>query len=149
MHTRALVRFHRWHHRSQVTTPLTGQSMSAVEVCGWLLGYVGLPWLYSQLVPISFWGWVAYLAFNVLGNVAGHANVEPTARAAATRTAALFVNPFVYHCLHHARWKGHYGFQAAFMDRLFGTEWRDWPALYARIVAGKPLTSLKERGSDA
>ncbi len=149
MHTRSLVRFHRWHHRSQVTTPLTGQSVSLVEAIGWAVGYIGLPWLFSLVVPVGFWGWVGYMAFNVNGNVVGHANVEPTARPAATRGATWFANAFVYHALHHARWNGHYAFQAAFMDRVMGTEWGDWPALYDRITAGHPLQSLKERGDDA
>jgi sterol desaturase/sphingolipid hydroxylase (fatty acid hydroxylase superfamily) len=147
MHTRALVRFHRWHHRSHVTTPLTGQSMSPVEACGWMVGYVGLPWAFSLLVPIGFWGWAGYLAFNVAGNVVGHSNVEPTLRTGASRAASTFLNPYVYHSLHHARWTGHYSFQAALMDRLMGTEWNDWRALYDRIVSGQPLKSLKERGS--
>lgn len=149
MHTRALVRFHRWHHRSHVTTPLTGQSMSAVEACAWMLGYVGLAWAFSQLVPLGFWGWIGYLAFNMLGNIVGHSNVEPTLRAGATRAASTLANPYVYHALHHARWTGHYSFQAALMDRLRGTEWDDWPALYERIVFGNPLKSLKERGTSA
>lgn len=149
MHHRALVRVHRWHHRSQVTTPLSGQSMSAVEALGWMLGYVGLPALLSLLVPLSFVGWIAYLAFNVFGNVVGHANVEPTARAAATRNATWLANPFVFHALHHARWTGHYSFQGAMMDRLLGTEWDDWPALYEQIASGHPLTSLKARGDRA
>ena len=148
MHHRALVRIHRWHHRSQVTTPLTGQSMSVFEALGWMLGYVGLPCLLSQFAPISFWGWAGYLAFNVFGNIVGHANVEPTARQAATRGATWFANPFVFHALHHARWTGHYGFQGAMMDRLLGTEWSDWPALYEQIVSGRGLTSLKARGDD-
>lgn len=146
MHTRALVRIHRWHHRSQVSTPLTGLSMSAFEALGWMLGFVGLPWLFSSVAPIGFQGWAGYMAFNMVGNIVGHANVEPTARVAATRTAAWLANPFVYHALHHARWTGHYAFQAALMERLFGTEWSDWPALYERIASGRPLTSLKERG---
>lgn len=146
LHTKALVRFHRWHHRSQVTTPLTGQSVSFVEALGWAVGYVGIPWLYGHFAPIGFWGWVGYIAFNVNGNMVGHANVEPTARIAATRAATWFANAFVYHSLHHARWNGHYSFQAAFMDRVMGTEWGDWPALYARIAAGHPLESLKARG---
>ncbi len=149
MHTRALVRFHRWHHRSHVTTPLTGQSMSAVEACAWMLGYVGLPSVFSQLIPLGFWGWIGYLAFNMLGNIVGHSNVEPTLRAGATRAASTLVNPYVYHALHHARWTRHYSFQAALMDRLLGTEWDDWPALYERIVSGNPLKSLKERGTAA
>lgn len=146
MHTRALVRIHRWHHRSQVTTPLTGQSMSAGEALGWMVAYAGLPWALSHVAPLGFRGLVAYLAFNVFGNIVGHANAEPTAPIAASRAATWFANAFVYHALHHARWTGHYSFQAAFMDRVMGTEWNDWPALYARIAAGHPLTSLKERG---
>ena len=32
------------------------------------------------------------------------------------------------------------------MDRLCGTEWEDWPALYDRVASGHPLDSLKARG---
>lgn len=146
MHTRALIRIHAWHHRSHVTTPLTGQSMSFGESCGWMLGYAGLPLIFSLLVPISFWGWMAYLAFNVAGNIVGHANVELASPRLVSRRTAALSNPFVYHALHHARWRGHYGFQAALMDRLFGTELPDWPVLFQRVSAGRPLASLKERG---
>ncbi len=147
MHHRAIVRVHRWHHRSQVTTPLTGQSMSAFEALGWMGGYVGLPWLFSLVTPLSFWGLVAYLAFNVFGNMVGHSNVEPTARVASSRGATLFANVFLFHSLHHARWNGHYSFQAALMDRIMGTEWDDWHSLYEKVASGHPLTSLKERGA--
>lgn len=145
MHTRTLLFLHRWHHRSRVTTPLSGQSMSAGEALGWMLGYVGLPFVFSLIVPIGFTGWAGYLAFNVFGNIVGHANVEPTAKSAATRRAALFANPFVYHALHHARWTVNYAFQAAGMDRLFGTESADWPALYERVSSGRPLERLDEK----
>lgn len=146
MHTRPLLFLHRWHHRSRVTTPLSGQSVSVGEALGWMLGYAGLPLLFSLVEPISFGGWVAYLGFNVFGNIVGHSNVEPTAPPAATRTAALFANTFVYHALHHARWTVNYSFQAAGMDRLFKTESPDWPELYERVSTGQPLQSLKERG---
>lgn len=145
MHTRGLLFVHRWHHRSQVTTPLSGQSVSVGEALLWMLGYVGLPTLFSLVVPISFEAWAAYLAFNVFGNVIGHANVEITARTFASRTAALFSNPFVYHALHHARFRVNFGFQAAGMDRLFGTESDDWPRVYERVIAGRPLSRFGER----
>lgn len=145
MHARRLVWIHRWHHRSQVTSPLTGQSMSAAEACLWMLGYVGLPALLSLVTPLGFWGWAGYLAFNVFGNVAGHANVEPTLASGGARVATFFANPFVYHSLHHARWTGHYGFQASTMDFLMGTEFADWPQAFERVRTGRPLTSLKER----
>jgi Delta7-sterol 5-desaturase len=145
MHSRRLLFLHRWHHRSRVTTPLSGQSMSIGESLLWMLGYIGLPTLYSLVWPISFEGWAAYLAFNVFGNVVGHANVEITARPFASPTAAVFANPFVYHALHHARWRVNFGFQAAAMDRLFGTESEEWPRVYERVMAGRPLTRLDER----
>jgi sterol desaturase/sphingolipid hydroxylase (fatty acid hydroxylase superfamily) len=148
MHTRALLWMHRWHHRSQVTTALSAQSMSAAEAVAWMLGYVGLPILLSLVAPIGFWGWAAYMAFNVTGNVVGHANVELGGAKAGSRTAALFANPWLYHALHHARWTGHYAFQAALMDRAFGTEFSDWPALFARVRQGRPLASLRERGDE-
>ena len=145
MHTRALLWMHRWHHRSQVTTALSAQSMSLFEALGWMLGYVGLPLAFSLVAPIGFWGYVAYLVFNVSGNIIGHANVELAAPAGATRAATLFANPWIYHALHHARWTGHYGFQAALMDRVGRTEFADWPALYERVASGKPLESFQVR----
>lgn len=146
MHVRRLLWMHRWHHQSQVTSALSAQSVHPAEAVAWMLGYVGLPALMSLVVPLGFWGYAGYIMFNVFGNVVGHANVELTAKQTATRTAALFANPFVYHSLHHARWTGHYSFQAALMDRLFGTEYADWPELYEQIANGKPLQSFKDRG---
>lgn len=146
MHDKRLLWMHRWHHQSQVTSALSAQSVHPAEALGWMIGYIGLPALVSLVVPIGFWGWAAYITFNVFGNVVGHANVELTAKQTATRGAALFANPFVYHALHHARWVGHYSFQAALMDRLFGTEYADWPELYEQIAEGKPMQSFKDRG---
>jgi lathosterol oxidase len=144
MHTKALVRIHRWHHKSRVTTPLSGQSVSFGEALGWAVGYALLPALASQLVPISLEGWAAYIAFNIFGNMVGHSNVELVPVTPVLRASSLFSNAFVFHSLHHARWTGHYSFQSALMDRLFGTEWQDWQALHAEIAAGKPLQSLRE-----
>lgn len=147
MHHRSLVRVHRWHHRSHVTTPLTGQSMSFVEALGWMVGYVGLPILFSRISPIGFWGWAGYIAFNVTGNIVGHSNVEMKMFPQGVWWGSVFgSNAFMYHALHHARWTGHYGFAASLMDRIFGTEWPDWPVLFRRIIAGQPMKSLKERG---
>lgn len=146
MHTPLLLPIHRWHHVSQVTSALSAQSVSPGEALLWMVGYVGLPVLLSRITPLSPGGWAAYMAFNVMGNVGGHANVELTAKAGATRAATWFANPFVFHALHHARWIGHYGFGSAMMDRLFKSEHEDWPALYQRVTSGQPLTSFKERG---
>ena len=146
LHLPQLVRFHRHHHESRVTTPLSGQSTSLVEAIGWMGGYMVLPSVISLVVPISPVGLAAYLSFNVIGNIVGHANVEvvPTSKTLWWRSLSAAV--FTYHALHHARWTGHYGFASTWADRLCRTEWRDWPALHAQVWGGQPMTSLKDKG---
>lgn len=146
LHSTKLLRFHRWHHVSRVTTPLSAQSMSAVETLGWAVGYLGIPLALSHLLPVSLEGWAAYMFVNMAGNITGHANAELIPNVPRVRSFAWGANPSLYHALHHARWKGHYGFQSAGMDRLFASEWADWPQLHARISQGEPLTDLRARG---
>lgn len=149
MHRRAWVWLHRWHHRSRVTTPFTGLSMSLGEALGWALCYLIPALAYSAVLPFSAEGLVAYLTFNVFGNIIGHSNFEPTGAASRVRLFSIFQPPFLYHALHHARWTGHYGFGSTGLDALFGTEFPDWRTLHARVLAGRPLESLKTRGERA
>jgi len=145
LHTRPLVRFHRHHHRSRVTTPLSGQSVGVVEALLWMVGYVGLPVLMSQVMPVSFVGVVAYLSFNIVGNIVGHANVEVVPPSTTLWWRSTVATVFTYHALHHARWVGHFGYASTWMDRLFRTEWRDWPGLHRQVWSGQAMKSLKER----
>jgi sterol desaturase/sphingolipid hydroxylase (fatty acid hydroxylase superfamily) len=101
--------------------------------------------LVSRVVPISLEGWVAYIGVNMLGNIIGHANVELMAGVPRIRDVGWFANASVYHALHHARWNGNYSFQLAAPDRIFGSEFEDWPELHRRISAHQPLTSLNAR----
>lgn len=148
MHWRPLYRFHRYHHDSRVTSPLTGYSMSTIESVGWLVGLVGVPLLWSMWMPISLVGLLAYHAlYQVSGNVIGHVNVDFFPAALERRANTWISHPIVYHSLHHARFNNHYGFGSSFMDRLLGTEWADWPELHARVIRGEPLPKLSTRGS--
>jgi lathosterol oxidase len=140
LHHPKLLRFHRWHHVSRVTTPLSGQSVHLVEALGWMGGYVVLPVLLSRIVPISAEGFVSYMAFNVIGNIVGHANVEVVPVSKGLRTRSLAATVFTYHALHHLRYTGHFGFACTWLDRLLGTEWPDWMALHAQVDGGTPLT---------
>ena len=144
LHTRPLYRFHAPHHESRVTTAWTGQSLGLVEASGWMVGLVVPPMLMSPVVPLSASGLFVYFAANTFVNLAGHANVElnPIGRRGLT----WLNHPWIYHSLHHARFKGHYSFVSTFMDRFFGTEWNDWPMLHARVIAGEPLEALHARG---
>jgi len=146
MHFRPIYRFHRYHHDSRVTSPLTGYSMSTVESLGWLVGLAGVPCLLSLLIPISLPGLVAYhTLYQIAGNVLGHSNVDFFPAAAEKRRNSWISHPVVYHSLHHARFVNHYSFGSSFMDRLLGTEWSDWPELHARVIAGEPMRKLSER----
>jgi sterol desaturase/sphingolipid hydroxylase (fatty acid hydroxylase superfamily) len=148
MHFRPLFRFHRLHHDSRVTSPLTGYSMSTVESLGWLVGLVGVPLVLGAFTPISLVGFLAYHAvYQVPGNVIGHANVDFFPAAAESRAYSWISHPTTYHCLHHARFNNHYSFGSTFMDRLIGTEWADWPELHARVIRGEPLKKLSVRGT--
>lgn len=145
LHTKPLYRFHAYHHESRVTTAWTGQSLSVVEALGWIAGLLVVPTLLSLVAPLSWIGFLVYFVANTFVNVAGHANVELNPISA--RAATWLVHPWLYHALHHARFKNHYAFASTFMDRLFGTEWKDWQELHGRVIAGEALPSLNERGT--
>jgi Delta7-sterol 5-desaturase len=144
MHTDALYRFHKWHHRSQVMTPLAGLSMGPVEAVGWTLGILIPVLVLGQLGWLGAWGLIALLAFHWYGNITGHANAEFMPRPFGTKLVSMFANPVTYHALHHARFQGHYGFGAAYMDRLGHTEFSDWQNVHARVMTGRPLNRLGE-----
>ena len=105
----ALLRFHRLHHRSQVTTPLSGLSMSTVETLGWMVGYLLPLILLSRWLAVSLDAFAAYLIYHWGGNILGHINAELMPRAVARGLLSYAAHPFTYHSLHHARWTGHFG----------------------------------------
>jgi lathosterol oxidase len=144
LHSRPLYRFHAHHHESHVTTAWSGQSLSPVEALGWIAGLLIPPALFCLVVPISLTGCLIYFVANTFVNLVGHANVELNPISA--RGLTWLTHPWIYHALHHARFKNHYSFASTFMDRLFRTEWSDWPKLHASVFAGKPLERLSERG---
>jgi len=145
LHTKPLYRFHAYHHESRVTTGWTGQSLSFVEALGWIAGLLVIPALLGLLTPLCWEGFLLYFVANTFVNVAGHANVELNPISA--RSATWLAHPWLYHSLHHARFRNHYSFASTFMDRLFGTEWKDWRELHGRVMAGDALPILNERGA--
>jgi sterol desaturase/sphingolipid hydroxylase (fatty acid hydroxylase superfamily) len=144
MHTDALYRFHKWHHRSHVMTPLAGLSMGPVEALGWTLGILGPVVILGQVGWLGAWGLLALLAFHWYGNITGHANADFIPRPFGTKLVSTFANPVTYHALHHARFQGHYGFGAAYMDRLGRTEFSDWQKVHALVMTGRPLRRMGE-----
>jgi len=145
MHSRALFWMHRWHHESLVTTPMSGLSMHPAEALGWIVLMLGPALVLTELGLLGLYGFAFFLSMHWIGNIAGHANAEIFPTRSTRLTTLLWSNPISYHSLHHARFDGHYGFVAATLDRLFGTEFPDWLAVHRRVFGGKPLTSLREK----
>jgi sterol desaturase/sphingolipid hydroxylase (fatty acid hydroxylase superfamily) len=145
-HRRAFFWIHRWHHESMVTTPMTGLSMHPLEAAAWVVMMLGPAIALSRLGLLGLDGALAFLIVHWLGNVVGHANCD-FIPFKTTRLSSLWRVPDSYHCLHHARFDGHFGFAAAYMDRLFGTEFDDWEAVQDRVWRGEPLETIREHAS--
>jgi lathosterol oxidase len=108
-------RFHLPHHRSVVTTPWSTYAFHPVEAL--LLGGVLIP-------PMLVWNFslAALVALPILSlayNSLGHANYQ-----ALTRGWRWLSNAKDHH-LHHACFRGNYGFLFPFMDRWWGTALAD------------------------
>ncbi|RZS35884.1 sterol desaturase/sphingolipid hydroxylase (fatty acid hydroxylase superfamily) [Corticibacter populi] len=113
LHTRALMRFHRDHHRSVRTTPWSTYSFHPVEAL--MLGNVIL--LPMVVHDFHFWSLAAVPVLSLLLNVVGHSNYEFFPSVSDTHPLAASRR----HHLHHHRPQGNFGFALAFMDRLMHT----------------------------
>jgi len=117
LHTRALIRFHRLHHRSVVTTPFATYAFHPVEAA--MLGSVMVP---PMLVhDFSFWSLLALPILSLWINCTGHANYDFCPGIPRVVPLTHWLTGSHQHHLHHACARGNYGFQFDFMDRLFGT----------------------------
>jgi sterol desaturase/sphingolipid hydroxylase (fatty acid hydroxylase superfamily) len=145
MHHRRLFWMHRWHHESVVTTPMSGLSMHPAEAIGWTFAMLGPAIVLSHFHLLGAAGWLFFLGVHWIGNIVGHANAELFPMRSTRLSTLTMSNPISYHSLHHARFEGHYGFVVATMDWLFGTEFPDWLAVHERVLAGKPLSSAREK----
>lgn len=80
------------------------------------------------------------------GNILGHVNVEVLPAWVGRRVHSWTLHAITFHALHHARYVGHYVFGATFMHRWLASEWKDWPGLHSKVLAGEALTYFKQRG---
>jgi hypothetical protein len=111
------------------------------------IGLIGLPWFLSFYLPFNIEGWLAYLVFNFSVTFFGHMNYEITPYFYGIRPFNWFFHPILYHSVHHARYNNHYCFYLTFLDRIFGSEWKDWEHLHKQVMKGQPLKTLNARGN--
>lgn len=136
LHTAALRRFHLTHHRSVVTTPWSTYSFHPVEAL--LLGSVLLPpMLFHDFSALALaWLTVGSLLINALG----HSNIDFLPDAGRQRWWAGSARR---HHLHHACYRGNFGFLLPWLDRWFGT------ALPADAAPVAPLAPISQNSPAA
>jgi sterol desaturase/sphingolipid hydroxylase (fatty acid hydroxylase superfamily) len=145
MHIKWLLFIHREHHRSKVTNPLSSISFSFLEkfifTAGIILPVAGLSWL----MPVSFYGIIAYYVFYFITNALGHSNIEIRKPGYAQTRIGKIINTPAYHAMHHARYVKNYGLITSTLDRLFNTMWEDYDKVQTRAASEQPLSKLSER----
>ena len=144
-HWPSLHWIHAEHHKSRLNTPLTAISFSLSEKLIFDIGML-LPFLIiDHFLSVNFYGIAGWFIGYLIINSFSHANFE-FRTAGYNNHVGKFLTTTTYHSLHHSRYTGNYGLGTRILDRLFGTEWEDYQALYEKVNRDKePLSSLKER----
>lgn len=145
MHHKSLLWIHKEHHKSKITNPLSSMSFSFLEK---FIFSVGILWPVAELsaiIPISFYGIVAYYLFYFVTNAMGHSNIEIRKPGYARTWIGKIFNTPAYHAMHHARYVKNYGLITSTLDRFFNTVWEDYDKVQNRAAEDQPLQKLSER----
>jgi sterol desaturase/sphingolipid hydroxylase (fatty acid hydroxylase superfamily) len=100
--------------------------------------------LISQTHELSAFGIFAYYVLYFFTNTLGHANFEFRKAGYYDSPMGKVFNSPTYHALHHSRYIKNYGLLTPWLDRLFGTEWKDVSLVQKRAAQGYPLSNLTE-----
>ena len=141
LHTRALSRFHAFHHRSLAPSPWSNDAIGAVDTALCQGFYAVVP----LLLPLPPEILVLLRAFDHVNGTLGHAGFEYFASRAARRPSPLLCTTF--HDLHHSAFRWNYANFFSHLDRLFGTIHPDYDAAVAR--AEKSLPAVRLAGGSA
>src|SRR5687768_11576731 len=145
MHHKSLLWIHREHHKSKVTNVISSMSFSFMEKFIFSAGIIAPVAALSSVMPISFYGIVAYYVFYFVTNALGHSNFEIREPGYAQTWIGKIINTPTYHAMHHARYVKNYGLITSTLDRMFNTMWEDYDKVQSRAAAKQPLTKLSER----
>jgi Delta7-sterol 5-desaturase len=144
-HVKSLHWIHVEHHRSSLNTPFTGLSFSFLENLIFNTGLLVPLAIVDHFLSLNFYGIATWYIGYIYINSYSHANYELKPKR-FNRTFGRVLTSATYHSLHHSRYTGNYGLGTRFMDRIFGTEWDDYEAVYDRVsVEGRPLAKLREK----
>jgi Delta7-sterol 5-desaturase len=134
MHLRPLFkRFHLVHHRSVAPTPWAAYAFAVPEA---IVQAAFLP-LMLTILPLHALTIFAWMAFQIVRNVMGHAGYEVHPAGMARSRWLGWNNTTAHHDLHHQTGRCNFGLYFTWWDRLMGTEHPDYAAL-----AGRPVRQL-------
>jgi Delta7-sterol 5-desaturase len=129
-HPRLFRTFHWTHHKSKTPTPWTAYAFDAPEA---VVTVAFVP-LWAAIVPMHDLALYAFVTWQIVRNVMGHAGVELS--AASGRPSRLFgwLNTTTHHDLHHQHGRSNYGLYFTWWDRLMATENPEYQGRVAQIV---------------
>lgn len=145
LHGRWLHRFHRIHHRSHATTPLSGLQFSLTEKAILAAGSLGFVATASQFFSVSIYSLLIFYLIYYTNSVLGHSNIEiQPASFTHGPFHKIFTSP-TYHAMHHARFHGHYGLTITLFDRLNRSIFPDYVTIHRRVTGGVGVSRLSDR----
>lgn len=129
-HPRLFRTFHWTHHKSKTPTPWTAYAFDAPEAFV-MAAFVPL-WV--MVVPMHDLAIFAFVTWQIVRNVMGHAGVEMHPVSGNPSRLFGWWNTTTHHDLHHQNGRGNYGLYFTWWDRWMGTEHPDYQAEVAAFA---------------
>ena len=124
--------FHAFHHRHEVTNPISLFVLHPLEV----LGFGGLMVTFLVVYPMDPWALIAYLTLNVVFGTLGHSGVEPFPAFLERIPLLRLVGTSTFHAEHHEHPAHNFGFYTLIWDQLFGTLDPEYWSRYRAAIRG-------------
>ncbi|MGC4017562.1 MAG: sterol desaturase family protein [Luteolibacter sp.] len=135
-HLRWIYRlFHFFHHRHEVTNPLSLFVLHPLEVIGFGSMMIGFLCVHA-MDPVAL---TAYLGLNVLFGTLGHCGVEPFPDCLRKIPLLRLVGTSTFHAEHHERPGYNFGFYTLVWDQLFGTLDPDYWSRYQKAAEERTI----------
>lgn len=129
-HPRLFRLFHRTHHKSKTPTPWTAYAFDAPEA----IVMVAFVPLWAKLVPMHDAALFAFVTWQIVRNVMGHAGVEMFPVSGRPSRFFGWFNTTTHHDLHHQDGRSNYGLYFSWWDRWMGTEHPEYQARVAEVA---------------
>lgn len=129
-HPRLFRTFHWTHHKSKTPTPWTAYAFDVPEA---LVMAAFVP-IWVALVPMHDLAIFAFVTWQIVRNVMGHAGVEMHPVSGAPSRLFGWWNTTTHHDLHHQNGRSNFGLYFSWWDRWMGTEHSDYQAEVAALA---------------